>query len=102
MMMHMAYGVDMIALTAGTALLVWSMKNPGKGSWLGKLVGALVAIFSVISIICMFSCAMKGGDCHGFGYGEGMMMGSPSETATPVGEGHDRMNMNKKAEHKKS
>ncbi len=93
--MHMVYGLDLIALSAGTALLLWSTKNPGKGSWLGKLIGALVMIFSIISMVCMYSCVMRGGECHGPGHGEGMMMGAP-----PSGEmGHEH---GKKGEHKKA
>jgi len=98
MIMHMTYGIDMIAATAGTALLVWSMKNPGKGSWLGKLVGALVLIFSVICIVCMASCAARGGECHSMGQGEGMM--GQTQSAMPGEEMHDHMA--KKMEHKKS
>ncbi len=95
MVMHIAYGLDMIALALGAALLVWSMKNPGKGSWLGKLIGALIVIFSIISIVCMISCAMKGGQCRGpmMHGGEGMM-GSPMS-----GEEGAAM---KKGDHKKS
>lgn len=98
--MHMAYGLDLIALSAGTALLVWSIKNPGKGSWLGKLMGALVMVFSIISILCLYSCMMRGGECHGpSGHGEGMIMGMPMPPA-PGDVGHEHVN--KKAEHKKS
>jgi hypothetical protein len=99
MAMHMAYGLDMIALTSGTGLLVWSMKNPGRGSWLGKLIGALVMIFSIVCIVCMFSCAMKGGECHSPA-GEGMMMGAPG-MPMPGEEMHEHEHM-KKGEHKKS
>lgn len=77
--MHIAYGLDLIALTMGTSLLVWSMKNPGKGSWLGKLLGALVMIFSIVSMVCMASCTMRGGECRGPGRGEGMMTGAPTQ-----------------------
>ncbi|HSW71485.1 MAG TPA: hypothetical protein VLH77_05850 [Gammaproteobacteria bacterium] len=95
-MMHIAFGLDLIALALGTGLLVWAMKNPGKGSWLGKLFGAIVVILSVISIVCLISCAVKGGDCHR--PGEGMMMGSLM-SEMPDQEGHDHMA--KKMEHKK-
>ena len=96
--MHMAYGLYLIAATAGTALLVWSMKNPGKGSWLGKLIGALVLILSIVCIICIASCAAKGGECHRWGQGEGMGM-MMQQPAGPGEEAHDHMA--KKAEHKK-
>jgi len=94
--MHIAYGLDLIALSAGTALLVWSMKNPGKGSWLGKLVGLIVLVLSVISIFCMLSCTLKGSECHGPGRGEGMMMAPPPAEAGP---GHEHEHAAKK-EHK--
>lgn len=96
MVMHMAYGLDMIALALGTALLIWSMKNPGKGSWFGKLIGALIVIFSIISIVCMISCAMNGGQCHGpMMRGDGMMMGSPMQ-------GGEEGGAMKKGDHKRS
>jgi hypothetical protein len=89
--MHMAYGLDLIALAMGTGLLVWSIKNPGKGSMLGKIFGTLVMAFSLISMLCMFSCSMRGGECRP-GHGEGMMMGPPPPPGEMgPGRDHDRM-----------
>lgn len=63
MMMQISYSLDLMALTMGTALLVWSMKSPGKGSWLAKLIGIIVMALAIISILCMYACALRG-ECH--------------------------------------
>lgn len=97
-LMHIVYGLDLIALTMGTGLLVWAIKNPGKGSWLGKLFGVIVMVLSIISIACIYSCALRGGECHRpLMGGEGMMMGQPMPATGPVGHEHGM----KKIEHKK-
>ena len=72
--MHIAYALDLIAVILGASLLVFSIKHPGKGSWFGRVSGGAVMILAVISILCMFSCAFKGGECHeeGLGHGEHM------------------------------
>lgn len=88
--MHIAYGLDLMALTMGTALLIWSMKNPGKGSWLGKFFGAIVMVLSMLSMVCIYSCNMKAGDCHK--PGEEMSMTAPVDGAAAA---------MKKGEHKK-
>lgn len=49
---HAAYSLGMIALTAGTALYVWSARNSGAGVGLAKLIGILVIIFSIGSTLC--------------------------------------------------
>jgi hypothetical protein len=54
------------------------MKTPGKGSWLGKLFGAIVMVLSIISIICIYSCALGGGECHRSPMGEEGMMVAPA------------------------
>ena len=96
MVMHIVFGLDLIALSLGTALMVWSMKNPGKGSWLGKLFGGIVAVLSIISLVCLLSCMMRGGECH---TGEGMMKGMMQYSTPADQEGHEHMG--KKPERKR-
>lgn len=49
---HVAYSLGMIAVSAGTALYVWSARNNGAGVGLAKLIGILVVIFSIVSTLC--------------------------------------------------
>jgi len=44
----LAYGV----VLASTSLFIWSLRNKGEGSTLGKAVGAVLFILSVLSILC--------------------------------------------------
>ena len=44
-----AYGM----LLASTVLLIWSLRNEGAGSALGKIIGSLVFILSLLSMICI-------------------------------------------------
>lgn len=66
--MHLVYGLNLIALALGSFLWVYSTKNGGKGSVFGKLFGLIVVGLSLISMICIFSCSMRG-DCHKMGIG---------------------------------
>ncbi len=97
-LMHVAYGLDLIALTMGTALLIWSIKNPGKGSWLGKLFGVLVMALSIVSMVCMASCALQGAECHKSPFGGPGMM----DQQQPSGDMGDRgMNAPKKMDRRR-
>lgn len=49
---HTALPLGMLALTAGTALYLWSVRNNGEGVGLAKFIGIFVMIFSIGSIIC--------------------------------------------------
>lgn len=62
-MMHIVYSLDLIAFAMGSALLVWSIKNAGAGSTLGKLAGSAVIALSIICMLCAYSCSMKS-ECH--------------------------------------
>ena len=62
-MMRILYSLDLIAFAMGSALLVWSMKNVGAGSTLGKFTGTAVMALAIICALCTYSCAMKT-ECH--------------------------------------
>ena len=49
---HAAYSLGLIALTAGTALYIWSARNSGAGVGLAKLIGVIVIIFAIGSTLC--------------------------------------------------
>lgn len=93
---HLAYGIDLMALTVATALLIWSLRTPGTGSWLGKLVGAGVMIFAIVSIICIYSCTLNGTACH-----QPLMIGEEGAATSLNGEVNHRHVDVKKMEHKK-
>lgn len=45
----LAYGT----LLGGAVLLIWSLRNTGVGSALGKAIGYLVIVFSLLSMLCI-------------------------------------------------
>lgn len=57
---HAAFSLGMIALTAGTALYVWSASHPdGTGMSFAKIIGILVIIFSITSTLCTVYYGVK-------------------------------------------
>lgn len=56
---HTAFSLGMIALTSGTALYAWSVRNQGPATGLAKFIGALVIIFSIISTLCTVYYGVK-------------------------------------------
>lgn len=48
-MFHMIFAFSLLTLTSGTYLYVWSVKN---FSTLGKVIGALVMLVSLLNIAC--------------------------------------------------
>lgn len=97
MLMHIVYGLDLIALSLGTGLLVFSIKNPGSGSWLGKLFGVIVMILSIVSIVCTYACTLRG-ECHKPMGEETTMTGQPA--GEMMGHEHGMHGAMKKMEHK--
>lgn len=49
---HVAITVGLVALSLGTSLLIWGLRNEGAGIQLAKVIGSLVAIFAVLSMLC--------------------------------------------------
>ncbi len=58
-LLHIAVSLELIALVSGSILLIWSMKNPGKGSILGRIIGVLVMALSVIGVFCSLFNSMN-------------------------------------------
>lgn len=58
-MFHAAFSLGLIALTAGTALFVWSKHQNSAGSGLAKVIGTLVIIFSITSTLCTIYYGIK-------------------------------------------
>lgn len=51
--MHISAIMAYLGMIAGTALFILSVRNPGEGSSLGKFIGCLVLILSLLNAICI-------------------------------------------------
>ncbi len=61
-MMPMPYGsfsLQLIALTAGVALFIWSLNSDDKGAGLGRLLGFLIMILALVSVICTIYMSVR-------------------------------------------
>src|SRR5665213_3473368 len=58
-MFHVAFSLGLIALTAGTALFVWSKHVDAAGFGLAKAIGILVIIFAIGSTLCTIYYGVK-------------------------------------------
>lgn len=56
---HIAYALNLIALTAGTALYAWVACKEGKGTCFAKAIGIIVIILSILSLICTVFYGVK-------------------------------------------
>jgi hypothetical protein len=59
MNLHLSFAVQLIALSLGAALLIWSKMQESFGTALPKLIAYLVILFSIVNIGCTGYCAMK-------------------------------------------
>lgn len=51
--MHITALLAYALLLASTVLLIWSLRNEGAGSSLGKIIGSIVFVLSLLSMICI-------------------------------------------------
>lgn len=58
-LMHVAYVLGLLALTAGISLYVWSIRNGGAGTGLAKFFGILIIILSILDTICISYYGIK-------------------------------------------
>ena len=58
-MFHVALSLGLIALTAGSALYVFSGECKGKGTCFAQAVAILVILISLISSACTIYCGIK-------------------------------------------
>tara|TARA_R110002095_G_scaffold187639_1_gene164852 strand:- start:481 stop:702 length:222 start_codon:yes stop_codon:yes gene_type:complete len=47
-----AFSIELLALAAGVALFVWSLRNKGAGQFFAKFFGMVVIISAILGIIC--------------------------------------------------
>jgi hypothetical protein len=57
--MHISALFAYSVLLASTALLIWSIRNEGAGSSLGKTIGSLVFVLSLLSMFCIGYYSIK-------------------------------------------
>ena len=58
-MFHVALALSLIALTAGSALYVFSSRCDGKGTCFANVIAILVILLSIASSICTLYCGFK-------------------------------------------
>ena len=75
--MHISGLFALTVLLASTALVIWSLRNPGTGSALGKTIGSIVFIVSISSLICIGYYGLKYWYQGNFETSTGMSMGMP-------------------------
>ena len=57
-MFHIALTLSLIALTAGSALYVFSARCEGKGTCFAKLIAIIVILLSIASSVCTIYCGI--------------------------------------------
>lgn len=60
--MPMPYGsfsLQLIALTAGIALFIWSLNSDDRGAILGRFFGFIIMILALLSILCTLYMSIK-------------------------------------------
>src|SRR5580704_15958860 len=61
-MMPMPYGsfsLQLIALTAGVALFIWSLNSHDRGAVLGRFFGFIIMILALLSVLCTLYMSIK-------------------------------------------
>jgi vacuolar-type H+-ATPase subunit I/STV1 len=58
-LIHAAFALGLIALTMGSALYIWALRNHGTGSTVGRIVGFIVIVVSTLSLLCSLSMGLK-------------------------------------------
>lgn|SRR3990167_2366929 len=92
-MFHAAFSLGLIALTAGTALFIWSKQVDAAGSGLAKSIGTLVIIFAIGSTLCTIYYGVKYWQQGDFQNSMGMMHGMMDDKGMQ-GEMMNSSNMN--------
>jgi len=61
-MLPMPYGsfsLQLIALTAGVALFIWSLNSDDRGALLGRFFGFIIMILALLSVLCTIYMSIK-------------------------------------------
>src|SRR3989338_1566627 len=57
--MHISSLFALSGLLASTVLVIWSLRNKGEGSTLGKTIGIIVSVLSILSMLCIIYYGFK-------------------------------------------
>lgn len=57
--MHISALFALSVLLGSTVLVIWSLRNRGEGSALGKAIGSIVFVFSILSLLCISYYGLK-------------------------------------------
>lgn len=56
---HASFSLALLALTAGIALYVWSLRAVGAGTGLAKILGFLIMIVALLGVLCTGYCGVR-------------------------------------------
>jgi len=79
---HLAFAVELMALVMGTALWMWSVKNPGKGTGLGRAMGMLVLVLAIIAGLFTISSGAR--ECRRICAAREQAAALANQNATPM------------------
>jgi len=96
-MFHAAFSLSLIALTAGVALYVSSVRAEGPGTGFAKLIGLLVVVLALASTICTGYCGLK---LARTGYFSDVMKMHEMQVAGATDEAGDSTVTTKKSKHR--
>src|SRR5438093_8362404 len=51
--MHISLLLGYSVLLASAVLLIWSLRNTGKGSSFGKIIGSIIFVLTLLSVLCI-------------------------------------------------
>lgn len=52
-MFHAAIYLGLLAFTAGLILYIWALRSQGAGTTLAKTLGMIIAVVSLLGIVCL-------------------------------------------------
>jgi hypothetical protein len=58
-LIHLAFTLSLLSLTAGTALFVWSLRSQEAGSSFARITGLIVIFLSTLSVVGSFYLGAK-------------------------------------------
>lgn len=90
-MFHSAMMLALIAIALGIGLIVWALRNEGRGVVLAKVFGWLIVIFAVLAMLCSTYYAMSYWQSGYFQMPMGMMKMMQGNSMPNGGDMHQNM-----------
>ncbi len=60
LLFDLAFGIGLLALSAGVGFLIWAYRNNGKCVSLGKVFGYIITLASIFMLLCTLMHGMRG------------------------------------------